>query len=112
MANIYLAEVTETTDGDTVKGHLILEDFDEVKKHQKFRFTIVDTPERGEPGYYEAKEWTAQQCDGKTLRVVLHGKDNWNRWIADIYIVVDGVETSISSELLRLGLGVPYIKGK
>ena len=33
----------------------------------KIRFVQVNTPERGEPGYHEAKDYVKEKCLGKTV---------------------------------------------
>lgn len=116
MANKYKVEITEITDGDTVKGHLYAEELGIIKPDQKFRFSIVNCPEKEKEGYYEAKEFTANICEGKTLEITLHGgakaegAGGFGRWLATFFYEEDGVTKSLSEELLRLGLAVPYKK--
>jgi endonuclease YncB( thermonuclease family) len=105
MTNTYAVEVTRTVDGDTFFGNLIVSDFNMVFTNQKFRFLGVNTPERGQNGYYEAKEFVAQTCDGKTLKVDLHGKDSFGRWLINVFYE-DG--KSLNEELLKLGLAVVF----
>lgn len=107
-ANTYLVEVTKTVDGDTIYGHLILEDFDMVLRNQKFRFLGVNTPERNREGYQEAKDFTALICNGKTLRVDLHSKDAFGRWLVFVYYQEGELTKSLNEELLRLKLAVVY----
>ena len=106
--NTYLVEVTKTVDGDTIYGHLILEDFDMVLRNQKFRFLGVNTPERNQQGYHEATDFTGSVCNGKTLRVDLHGKDAFGRWLVDVYYQEGELTKSLNEELLRLELAVVY----
>lgn len=108
MANTYTVEVTRTVDGDTLTGHLNLDDFDIVIKNQKFRFIGVDTPERGRQGYYEAKEFVANICDGNTVEIDLQGKDSFGRWLINVFYVDGEVRKSLNEELLRLGLAKVY----
>jgi micrococcal nuclease len=108
MANTYKVDVTRTVDGDTIYGHLRLEDFDIVILNQKFRFLGVNTPEKKQAGYYEATEFTAQVCDGKTLEIDLHGKDAFGRWLVDVYYKDGDVTKSLNQELLKNKLAVVY----
>jgi endonuclease YncB( thermonuclease family) len=108
MNNRYSVDVTRVIDGDTFHGHLIIEDFDEVKRNQELRFIGVQAPERKMDGYYEAKEFVAQICEGATLGVALHGKDVFGRWLVDVFYKEEGIEKSLNVELLRLGLAVVY----
>lgn len=114
MANIQSVEVTKIVDGDTFHGHLILKDpdldLDEIKKNQEFRFLGVNTPERNRKGYDEAKEFVAKVCTGKTLKIALHGKDVFDRWLVDVFYTEDNIEKSLNQELLRLGLAVVWVK--
>jgi micrococcal nuclease len=108
MANTYKMEVTRTVDGDTCAGNLIVEDFDMIITNQKFRFFGVNTPEKKQVGYYEATEFTAQVCDGKTLTIDLHGKDAFGRWLVDIYYLENNETKWLNSELLKNKLAVVF----
>jgi endonuclease YncB( thermonuclease family) len=108
MANTYKVEVTKTVDGDTIYGNLKLEDFDIVILNQKFRFLGVNTPEKKHTGYYEATEFTAQVCDGKTLMIDLHGKDAFGRWLVDVYYHEGDEMKWLNQELLKNKLAVVY----
>jgi micrococcal nuclease len=109
MANTYKLDVTRTVDGDTIYGNLILDDFNMIMKDQKLRFIGIDTPERGYQGYYEAKEFTANICDGNTLEIILHGKDSFGRWLVDVFYEELNEKKSLNEELLRLGLASIYV---
>lgn len=68
----------------------------------RFRLTIVDTPERGEPGWAEATAFCRLHLPAGTRTRVDTYKtpDSFGRYLADIY--VGG--TTISSLLLQAGL--------
>jgi micrococcal nuclease len=108
MANRYKVEVTRTVDGDTIYGKLWAEDLNIIFPNQKFRFLGVNTPEKKQLGYYEATEFTAQVCDGKTLEIDLHGKDAFGRWLVDVYYQDGDVTKSLNQELLKNKLAVVY----
>lgn len=108
MANTYKVEVIRTIDGDTILGNLKIDEFQMILTNQKFRFLGVNTPEKKQDGYYEATEFTAQKCDGKTLDIDLHGKDAFGRWLVDVYYQDGTVVKSLNQELLIQGLAVIY----
>lgn len=110
MTNTYKAQVTRTVDGDTFFANLMVEDFDMIFTNQKFRFLGVNTPERGQQGYYAAKEFTAQICDGETLMIDLHGKDAFGRWLVDVYYQEGEEMKWLNQELLKNKLAVVYQK--
>lgn len=54
----------------------------------KIRFVQVNTPERGEPGYHEAKDYVKEKCLGKTVYLDIDDKkhyDKYNRTLAIVY---------------------------
>jgi micrococcal nuclease len=108
MANTYKMEVMRTIDGDTCVGNLWADDLGIVFPNQKFRFLGVNTPEKKHTGYYEATEFTAQVCDGKTLMIDLHGKDAFGRWLVDVYYQEDNEMKWLNQELLKNKLAVVY----
>src|SRR5687768_9045636 len=54
-----LSEVTKVIDGDTI----------DLESGERIRFAIVNTPERGQAGYQEAKDWTEYRCLGNDALV-------------------------------------------
>ncbi|MEM2760552.1 MAG: thermonuclease family protein [Nitrososphaerales archaeon] len=84
--------VTRIVDGDTV-------DVD----GKRIRLALVNTPERGEPGYSEARNFTSALCPlGSTVLVDQDDKqmyDRYGRMVAVVYC--DG--TLLNAELLSAG---------
>lgn len=76
---------------------------------RRVRLYGIDTPERGEEGYQEAKEYLDKRLKGKL--VTLHGKgiDVYGRELADIY---DTKQEWINKELLDKGFAKVYQRGK
>jgi endonuclease YncB( thermonuclease family) len=112
----YPAEILRWVDGDTVdmRAWKTL-DFGFGSKvtgeHTgRFRLTIVDTPERGEPGWAEATEFCndvlppGTVCQIRTYR----DPDVFGRYLADIQVPGEGT-TSISSKLLQHGLATVWV---
>ncbi|OPX57563.1 MAG: hypothetical protein A4E25_02208 [Methanobacterium sp. PtaB.Bin024] len=79
-------------DGDTI----------DVEGVGRIRFVGVDTPERGESGYKEAKNFVKKMCLGKTVGLDIDdakNTDKYGRTLAVVY--VDGV--NLNQELLKEG---------
>jgi hypothetical protein len=84
--------VSKVVDGDSVNGsiHFDVSRFDgwtlTAWKEDRFRIITLDTPERGEVGWAEAKahvtEWLASHPN---TRIRTYGRDSFGRTLADIY---------------------------
>ena len=89
----------KVVDGDTI----------DVEGVGRVRFVGVNTPERGEPGYQEAKDHVKTMCLGKTVGLDIDNaknKDKYSRTLAVVY--VDGV--NLNQALLKKGYAeVMYI---
>lgn len=75
----------------------------------------IDTPERGEPGYKEATEGLRSLVMnggvGRSLIVrTIKPHEKYGRWLASIEVVDTGLD--VVTEMINLGLGVPYFGGK
>ena len=97
-ANIYAQEaivcVERVIDGDT----FVLDGGERV------RLLRIDTPERKEKGFQEAKDYMIARVEGLTITIVRKGKGYYRRTLAEVY--VNGV--NINDELLELGLAKLY----
>ncbi|WP_409201061.1 thermonuclease family protein [Methanobrevibacter sp. DSM 116169] len=75
----------------------------------KIRFVGVNTPEKNEKGYQEAKDFVHNQCYGKTVYLDIddaRNKDKYNRTLAIIYTE----DTNINKALLQENLAeIMYI---
>lgn len=79
-------------DGDTI----------DVEGVGRIRFVGVNTPERGERGYQEAKDFVKSSCLGKTVYLDIDNAkhyDKYGRILAVVY--ADGV--NLNAELLKRG---------
>ena len=89
----------KVVDGDTI----------DVEGVGRVRFVGVNTPERGDSGYQEAKEYVKNMCLGKTVGLDIDdakNKDKYDRTLAVVY--VGGV--NLNQELLKKGYAeVMYI---
>ncbi|MGB9837625.1 thermonuclease family protein [Methanothermobacter sp.] len=90
---------TYVVDGDTI----------DVSGTGRIRLVGVNTPERGEPGYREAKDFMQSMCLSRTVQLDIDDAkrhDKYGRVLAVVY--VDGV--NMNRELLRRGYAeVMYI---
>jgi endonuclease YncB( thermonuclease family) len=92
--------IIEVLDGDTVK----------TDAYERIRLTGINTPELGEPGSYEAKNFTETKLLGKTVCIDVDDTrplDKYQRTLA--VILVDG--TNLNKQLLDNGFArIMYIK--
>ena len=96
--------IINVVDGDTVDCRIDL-GFG-VYVLRRIRLLDIDTPERGEPGYQEAKDHMLQYS-GKPLRIITTGKGKFGRWLGKLYDTID-LNQSINEKMITLGLGEPY----
>lgn len=98
----YRATVVRWIDGDTVRLNLDL-GFDATLS-RNMRVLGVDTPERGQPGYIEARECAAAVCPAGTALVVTTEKpladDKYGRYLIPLPQVVDALR---AAGLLKIG---------
>ena len=84
MASLF--EVSEVVDGDTFKVKNGWKWDEKKKKGDTIRPTGYDTPEKGEPGYEEAKQKLKNLILGKTVDIrSAKTVDEWGRLVADVY---------------------------
>ena len=102
---IYKAKVVNVVDGDTIDVDLDL-GF-RVTTRQRVRLYGVNTPERGQPGYQEAKNLLMALLGVEVGLQSYKPDDKYGRWLAAVY----NGNTSISQLLIDKGLGVPYFGG-
>lgn len=104
---VWEVQVKEVIDGDTFDGNILFDLVD--VKDQRFRLLGINTPEKGEEGYYEAKELVAQMVEGKRVKVkVQQNKDSHGRWLAEVFTLSQGVWVNLNEFLLEEGLAKVY----
>lgn len=101
----YQAIITNVVDGDTVDA--VIDLGFKVTTAQRLRLARVDTPERTQPGWSEAKNFTEKSLKGKAVIVRTNKVSKYGYYLAEIY--VDG--QNISDSLIKLNLGRPYDGG-
>ncbi len=90
-------EVLKVLDGDTL-------DVQVGAKVERVRIYGIDAPERGEPHYKDAKEFTAKMTMDKEVKLLKRGRGYYGRLLA--FVMVDG--KSVGLELVRNGLARVY----
>ncbi|MDT0670651.1 thermonuclease family protein [Staphylococcus chromogenes] len=94
---IFKAKVLRVIDGDT-----LVIDLDmgfETHTIKRVRLLGVDTPERGKPGYNEAKAFTTQVVLDNDVYVQTYQSDVFGRYLADVWYRVGDDEYRLSHEL-------------
>lgn len=86
-------DVKHIIDGDT---------FD--TNNGRIRIWGIDTPERNEKGYYEAKEALARMIADKTLKCDIKDIDKYNRKVGQCFLY----DQDIAIPLLKDGYAVEY----
>lgn len=86
-------------DGDTI----------DVKGVGRIRFVGVNTPERGQPGYSEAKDFVKSLCLGKTVYLDIDDAKHYDKYGRTLAVIYAG-NTNVNAELLKRGYAeVMYI---
>jgi len=96
------ARVTRVVDGDTFDANVSL-GYDVIVTG-RFRVLGVNTPERNQPGYVEAKTAVERLLTGQPVAITACRKDSFGRWLADIKVPEVG---DLRQWLLDRKLGVP-----
>lgn len=79
----YSACVVRWVDGDTVD--LLVELGFHVRTIQRFRLIGVNTPERGQPGYAEARACAESVLPpGSRLEITSQKSDKYGRWLVEL----------------------------
>ena len=81
--------VTRVVDGDTI----------ELEGGERVRLICIDTPERGQPGYAEAKEFLRQLIEGKHVTVTREDghadRDRYGRLLRLVWIGEELVQAAV-----------------
>lgn len=102
--------VQRVVDGDTID--LVIDVGFKMTTVQRVRLLGIDTPERGEPGWAEATEFTKNWLDtwqGK-IRVETHKTDSFGRYLAYLYAKTDVRRQALNVELVSSGHAKPYVR--
>lgn len=95
---VYDARILRWIDGDSATADIKL-GFGVALLDQRLRLARVDTPERGEPDYAEARA-VAEKCG---VDVLIRGdvKDKYGRWLVEVYC--EGAGDNLNNILIERG---------
>lgn len=102
----YQAKITNVVDGDTIDANIDL-GF-KITSKQRLRVARIDTPERGENGYQEAKEFVQHCVLNKEVNIKTEKISKYGYYLAEVY--VEG--RNLSDMLLAANLAKSYDGGK
>lgn len=81
-------------DGDTIR----------LRGEGSVRLAGINTPERGEEGYAEAKKVLSDLVAGKKVELDVIGRDAYGRPIAFVYVRIDGQRVDVNAEMVKRGM--------
>lgn len=96
-----IVPIVRVIDGDTIVVR-----YREVE--ERVRYRDVDTPERGPPGYDEARRFNQELLVGGMARLEINyadgnGRDNFGRLLAYVYVEKDGQEFQVNQAMNEAG---------
>lgn len=96
-----IVPIVRVIDGDTIVVR-----YREVE--ERVRYRDVDTPERGQPGYDEARWFNQELLVGGMARLEINytegnGRDSFGRLLAYVYIEKDGQEVQVNKAMNEAG---------
>jgi micrococcal nuclease len=108
----YSAEVTNIVDGDTFDALVDMG----MKIYQKARIRVmgIQCPERGQPGFDEAKAFCELWLMGNRVYLSSQKRDAFGRWLCWVWREVDGTAFDLmdtfGERMIREGHAVRYMK--
>jgi micrococcal nuclease len=105
------SKVVAIQDGDTIELRLVLNNKkarDRNGKNLRIRFAHIDTPERGQPFYKVAKNFTSDHCFGTIVSIIHNNEfDKYGRLIGEV-ILSNG--ENLNKLLVLNGMAVHFKK--
>lgn len=94
----YKVKVVGVVDGDTFDGVFVLngETF-----QKRYRLACIDTPEKGQPFYKNAKRQLSDLIFGQYVTVKVEQKDRYKR---EVVWVINEKEQDVQAEMLKTGM--------
>lgn len=105
------ATIYNIVDGDTADA--IIDLGFGITTKQRIRFELIDTPERGQDGYQEAKSFVTDLLLNKDvyIQTFKYKSGGWGRYMGWIYLPrEDGTLINVSELVLQEGLAVVWEK--
>lgn len=103
---VFNGTVHNVVDGDTIDVDIDL-GF-RMTTRQRLRLAGLDTPERGQPGYQEAKDFLTSMVLGNSVMVETFKASKFGYFLAEV--MINGC--SVNGMLVTKGLAKPYSGGK
>lgn len=91
----YRAICTNVVDGDTVD--LVIDMGFRNTSERRIRLSGIDTPERGQEGFQEAKDFLNDLLLGKECYLRSYKSGAFGRWLGEIFIDAAGAETEVQN---------------
>ena len=104
----YKAIVANVVDGDTIDVNVDL-GF-KVYTKQRIRLSGLDTPERGQPGYHEAKDRVTQLVLGREVLLTTYKISKFGYYLG--LVVLQDTGESVNTILIQENLAKVYDGGK
>jgi micrococcal nuclease len=101
----YQAKIISVVDGDTVDVEIDL-GF-KINIHQRIRLAGINTPERGEHGFLEAKQCLTDEILNKIVKLQTTKISKWGYYLGDIY----SEDKHINQFMIDQGFAKPYFGG-
>ena len=101
-------EIVSVWDGDTLTAELNVGFF--MTSRIKLRVAGLDTPELGEAGALEARDYVRKrlaEAEPGTITVRTFKTEKWGRWLATVFIG----DENLNETLIKLGYAKPYDGG-
>ncbi|MFH0808092.1 MAG: thermonuclease family protein [archaeon] len=93
-SSLTTAQVTKIIDGDTL----------ETNDTTKIRLLGINTPEKNQPLYQEAKDYLTTLTQNQTIQIESYGPDKYQRTLAHIFLE----KQNINAKILSNGLATLY----
>ena len=111
MSYVYRhVEVVRVIDGDTVR--LDVDMGNSIFWTTNFRLNGIDTPDDDKTKKNEATQRMIELITNGVSRIETFKPDKFGRWLADIYIAVDGGEMLVNQMMITEGFAIPYFGGR
>lgn len=110
MFKYFHVEVIKIIDGDTVQ--LLIDLGNKITWRDNFRLFGIDTPEKGTSGAAEATEYLRSLLANKIDNVVTFKPDKFGRWLAEIWVKVNGGALCVNRMMVLEKHAVEYFGGK
>jgi len=106
--DLQTTHVTRVIDGDTIKTNNSELTRIIPVEGQTIRLLGINTPEKNQPYYQEAKQFLIQNIQNKTIQLESHGSDKYQRTLAYIFLN----NKNINTQILSNGLATLYYYDK